>query len=143
MTYEFWNTLLLMRKAYAQAVERVSHKWGLTRAEMDVLLFLSNNPETNRATDIVELRGLTKSHVSIAVKELSDRGFVEISHDEADRRVLHLKATQAAAQVIREGQEAQRAHFAKLFRGFSDEELEQWRALQEKLFANMKTLGDA
>ena len=70
MKQEFWNELMLMRRQYAHMLEQVSSPWGLTRAEMDVLLFLENNPDLDRAADIVELRGLTKSHVSIAVKTL-------------------------------------------------------------------------
>lgn len=140
MKYEFWSCLQLMRKAYAQSIERVSHGFGLTRAEMDVLLFLADSPQTDRAADIVELRGLTKSHVSIAVRDLYDRGFLEARHDEQDRRVVHLKITERARPVIRRGQEAQRQHFAKLFEGFSETEFDQWAVLQEKLFANMKTM---
>ena len=141
MDQEFWNNLLRMRKHYAQSIERVSHSFGLSRAEMDVLLFLANNPDADRATDIVELRGLTKSHVSLAVKELYDRGYLQADQDQTDRRVIHLKPTQKAAQVVAQGREAQRQHFAKLFDGFSPEELEQFRVLQEKLFANMNTMG--
>lgn len=141
MNQEFWNCLQLMRKACSQSIEQVGNGFGLTRAEVDVLLFLVNNPTADRATDIVELRGLTKSHVSIAAKDLYDRGFLEAKQDEKDRRVVHLKPTEKAQPVIQQGQEALRQHFAKLFEGFSEAEISQWMALQEKLFANMKTMG--
>lgn len=141
MNDEFWSSLQLMRKAYSQSVEQVSHRHGLTRAELDVLLFLANNPRRDRAADIVELRGLTKSHVSIAVKALCDEGYLETSQDGTDRRVIHLKPTAKAQRVIAMGQQAQREHFARLFEGFSAQEFEQWSALQEKLFDNMKDMG--
>lgn len=141
MNYEFWSSLQLMRKAYSQAIEQVSHRFGMTRAELDVLLFLANNPRLDRAADIVELRGLTKSHVSIAVKALCDEGYLETSQDGMDRRVIHLKPTEKAAGVIAEGQQAQKDHFTRLFDGFSQEEIAGWLAMQEKLMANANNMG--
>ena len=40
MKVDFWASILLVRKQYAAAIEQVSQRHGLTRAEMDVLLFL-------------------------------------------------------------------------------------------------------
>lgn len=140
MKQEFWNDLLLMRKQYARMLEQVSDPWGLTRAEMDVLMFLANNPTLDRAADIVELRGLTKSHVSIAVKALCERGLLETRQDENDRRVIHLKPTEAAAEVIRAGKAAQCTCFQKMFSCFAPEEKEQWLYLQKKLLSNMKNI---
>lgn len=140
MKQEFWNELQLLRRQYGHMLEQAASPWGLTRAEMDVLIFLGNNPGLNRAADIVELRGLTKSHVSIAVKELCDRGFLETCPDEKDRRVIHLKPTDAAAEVIAAGQKAQRAYLKKVFGCFTPEEMQQWHRLQEKLLSNMKNI---
>lgn len=140
MKQEFWNELMLMRRQYAHMLEQVSSPWGLTRAEMDVLLFLENNPDLDRAADIVELRGLTKSHVSIAVKSLCDRGFLASWQDEKDRRVIHLKPTEAAAKAIEAGRTAQCNYFKGIFNCFTQEEMQQWLYLQEKLLSNMKNI---
>ena len=142
MKQEVWNDLLLMRRQYSHLLEKVSYSWGLTRAEMDVLLFLANNPTLDRAADVVEVRGLTKSHVSIAVKALCDRGFLETHQDASDRRVIHLKPTAAATDVIAAGQEAQCAHIKRIFSCFTPEEMQQWLHLQKKLFASMKNIAD-
>ena len=50
---------------------------GLSQTEMDVLLFLHNNPDCNTARDMVHLRGLAKSNVSTALDSLRTRGLVE------------------------------------------------------------------
>ena len=142
MNHEFWDNLLLIRKAYARTLERVCRDWGLTRAEMDVLLFLANNPERDRASDIVELRGLTKSHVSVAVKGLHDRGLLEATQDAADHRVIHLVPTAAAREMIRAGQESQRQQFSVLLDDFTPAELEEFRRLQKKLLVNLKKLEE-
>ena len=58
---------ILNQKVYRRFLEPVGEKYDLNRAELDVLLFLANNPSYDTATDIVEYRGLVKSHVSAAV----------------------------------------------------------------------------
>jgi len=142
MKQEFWNELQHMRKQYAHMLEQASGAWNMTRAEMDVLMFLANNPTLDRAADIVELRGLTKSHVSIAVKALCDRGFLTTQQDEKDHRVIRLKPTEAAAEVIEAGRAAQCTYYKELFGCFTREEIQQWQYLQKKLLSNMKKLGE-
>lgn len=131
----------LVRKHYGQSIEETCREFGLTRAEMDVLLFLASNPETDRAVDIVELRGLTKSHVSVAVKSLCDRGLLNTRQDEQDRRAVHLIPTEAAKPIIAKGQENQRRYLMGMFQDFSEDELQQWVALQEKIFANLRKMN--
>ena len=46
-----------LKRAYDAALKPVAEAHGLTRNEVDVLLFLANNPGYDTARDIVELRG--------------------------------------------------------------------------------------
>ena len=64
----FWEDQKIVTSFYSQCVKPVCEKYGLTRMEFDILMFLSNNPEYNTASDIVRIRLLTKSHVSISLK---------------------------------------------------------------------------
>lgn len=139
---EFWNGLMLLRKQYAHRIEPLCHEWGITRAELDVLLFLTNAPELNRATDIVELQGLTKSHVSIAVKALCKRGYLVLTQDSADRRVSRLEVTEAAKELIEVGDALQKAYFAELFGCLTPQELEQFKAVQRKLMSRMHEMSN-
>ena len=67
MTSIHWDTVTRLRRLYAQAMDPVCRRFGLTANEMGVLLFLANNPQYTRAADIVNVRGIAKSHVSAAV----------------------------------------------------------------------------
>ena len=73
---------------------------GLSQTEMDVLLFLHNNPDCNTARDMVHLRGLAKSNVSTALDSLRTRGLVESRPEENNRRVNRLFLLPAAAPLI-------------------------------------------
>lgn len=64
------------KRGYAAALHPVEQSYQLTRNELDVLLFLSNNPGFDTARDMVEMRGLTKSHVCKSVDALTRRSFL-------------------------------------------------------------------
>lgn len=61
-------------KLYQDTVLPVCKKYGLTYMEFGVLMFLYNNPQYNTAAQIVSMRHIPKSHVSISVKSLMEKG---------------------------------------------------------------------
>ena len=95
---------------------------GLNRTELDVLLFLANNPAYDTAADMVRRRGLSKSHVSTTVERLVQRGLLTRSADQADRRTVHLSPTSAAQEAIAQGRAAQEEIGRWMLRGISAED---------------------
>ena len=77
MLAEYWESLPLFKRLYQEKLEPVCSEYSLTRMELNILLFLANNPVHDTATDIVEVRHLTKSHVSASVKTLQARGYLQ------------------------------------------------------------------
>lgn len=49
-----------VKTLYSEFVSPVCAKYGLTRIELDILLFLANNTRYDTATDIVEVRFFSK-----------------------------------------------------------------------------------
>lgn len=90
MDSEFWTSQTLVHALYANLLEPVCRTHHLTRMELDVLLFLANNPALDTATDIVEKRRLTKSHVSLAVNALVHKGYLSRTFQENNRKTMHL-----------------------------------------------------
>lgn len=107
---------------------------GLTQAELDILLFLANNPEYDTASDIVTVRRLAKSNVSVGVRNLKSKGFLLRRPDERDRRVEHLVLTPAALKLAELGRDGQQKFGALLLEGFSLED----RAVLEKLMGRIQ-----
>ena len=54
------NQILVPNPLYTQYIESVCSRHGLTRTELDILLFLANNPKFDTASDIVEMRHLSQ-----------------------------------------------------------------------------------
>ena len=59
-----WEHQNALKTLYARCIEEVCTAYKLTRMELDILLFLANNPCYDTATDIIEIRYLAKSQVS-------------------------------------------------------------------------------
>lgn len=123
---------------YERTVMPVCREFGLTYMEFTVLMFLANNPQYDTAAQIVKIRHLTKSHVSISVKGLQERGLVQGVYFPGNQKTLHLRLTEAATPVVEAGAAAQKEFGAILARGFTQEEIETLQKLTEKLHENIK-----
>lgn len=134
----FWDGLSLLRSGYCGALKPVGERFGLTKMELDILLFLANNPRFDTAAALVERRHLTKSHVSTSVQALKARGYLACSYREGDRKTVHLALCPAADEAVREGQRAQKNFFAGTLRGLSREEIKAIEAGFAKMVDNVR-----
>ena len=142
MSFRYMDSIQHSKKKYGAMLEPLCRQYGLTRNELDILLFLANNPGFDRAADIVSMRQIAKSHVSLSVGSLENRGFLIRRFEETDRRVAHLVLTEAAAPIVREGQAAQQRFFRQIFAGLSREELMHWGNILQKVITNIEAITD-
>ena len=126
------------QKAYSKQLEPVCKKWDLTRSEVDVLLFLYNNPQYDRATDIVTHRGMAKSHVSMSVASLAERGLLERLESPEDRRAVRLQLSGEGKVVAADARQAQVRFFDMLYEGIPEEELAVWEKITQKVCQNIE-----
>lgn len=138
MTESFLEHVLLLKEAYDQTLDPVAQRLGLTRMELDLLLFLANNPAHNTAAEAVRLRQWTKSHVSAAVHALQDKGLLSAQHPEGNRKTLLLTPLPAAGELIRDGQKAQRTFFQDMRRDFTPSEEQALEAILKKIARNVR-----
>ena len=128
------------KKIYAAMLEPLCRRYDLTRNELDILLFLANNPGYDRAADIVSVRRIAKSHVSLSVGNLEKRQLLIRAYEEGDRRAAHLKLTEAAQPIVRAGQHLQKEFFTRMFAGLTRQELEQWGEVLTKICRNIDSM---
>lgn len=118
----FLNSLHMINKAYDRVRKSIQHQFDLMGAEVDVLMFLANHPEHNTAQEIVDLRKLTKSHASLAIKQLESKGYITRSTNPENRKENHIQLTSKSQPVTRYGQQLQQAFIDQLFQGFSSKQ---------------------
>ena len=90
------------KKYHAARFEAASVQYGLNQLEIDILLFLHNNPDCRTASDICRYRGLAKSNVSKAVEHLRTMSLLTVSPAADNRRQRMLGFTDAAAPLVQE-----------------------------------------
>ena len=114
----------------------VRDKFGLTFMEFIVIMFLANNREYKKASDIVEVLGIAKSHVSMTILSLEVRGLLESTMDPCDKRssILELKNTEA---IVEEGRKAQNRFMEILLDGLDKKEVMDTKKSFEKIEENI------
>ena len=126
---------------YNRCLTPLMERQQLSLREIQVLLFLANNPGCDTARDVEKLRGLAKSQVSAAVEHLTGRGRLRRLPDQRDRRIVRLSITEAGWPIAWEAQRIQARCGGALLEGLSREELTQMQGILEKVLANGERLA--
>ena len=122
MIIDFLDTITTIKKLYTVSLEPVCKQYDLTRMELDILLFLANNPQYDSAKDIIERRKLTKSHVSTSIKSLTKNNYLKPVYLPNNKKTVHLKLLNSADEIIKAGQQAQKIFFETILKDFSKDE---------------------
>lgn len=138
MEINYFDSVQRVKREYTRVLEPICSQWSLTRNEMDVLLFLYNNPELNRAADIVSYRGIAKSHVSLSVGTLEEKALLLRTEQPADRRAVRLELTAEGKQIAAQARTAQIEFFDQLHKGITKEEMVVWQKIAQKIEDNIK-----
>lgn len=138
MSWDYFTHARTLELLYHRLQAPVLERYQMTQIELDVLLFLANHPGLDTAKDIVEIRRLTKSHVSAAVEGLSQKGYLLRVRRPDNRKLIHLALLPEAASAVADGQANQRAFFQTLGQGFSAREREQLDTLLLRVTENAR-----
>ena len=126
------------KKYYTAQFEAASAAYGLNQLEIDILLFLHNNPECHTAGDICRYRGLAKSNVSAAVERLRARGVLTVSLAPDNRRQRLLGFAPDSLPMVAVLADIQRCSLEPLFEGFTAEEQQRLQEYLSRMDANIQ-----
>jgi len=122
---------------YELNMKTIADRYGLTAMELSILLFLANNPEYDTATKIVDMRHLTKSHVSISVRALEEKCYLKKEYRNGDHRTTHLVLLPSSQKVISDGRKAQADFMSILTGNFSDDEIRKLEEFMSRMNDNV------
>lgn len=134
-----WEHQNAVKTLYSRCIGNVCTRHRITRMELDILLFLANNPRFDTATEIIEIRYLSKSQVSASVKALEAYGYIRKEYAEDNRKTAHLKICEAAFPIVEDGRAAQERFIAVMLRGMTEEEIECMKQYFEHMWENINT----
>ena len=132
-----WEHQNAVKTLYSKCVEKICIKHHITRMELDILLFLSNNPCFDTATDIIGIRYLSKSQVSSSIKLLEQRGYLRKEYTNRNRKTAHLKICETAMNIIYDGKSAQEKFLAIMLNRFSKEEIDNMKRYNDHIWHNI------
>ncbi len=135
---DFIESMFYARELFSRLLAPVCEKYMLSHTELAIVMFLRSMPEYDTASDIVRGRHMTKSAVSMAVRALSERGFISEGASGGDRRSVHLRLTESAYEAADAGLSAENDFIAAVMAGFSDAEREELRELHRRMTENMR-----
>lgn len=111
-------------------------EYSLAPNEIDVLMYLSNNPSFNTAKDICKYRGISKSLVCHSVDTLCSRGYITIKEDDKDRRIDRLTLSESSMPIVEKLNKTRKDFYASLYQGLSKEEIKIFQSVLETMIKN-------
>ncbi len=117
----------------------------LSLNEIDVLMSLFYAPQKNTVKDISENVCITRGMISQSVESLRRRGLLTVDVNSADRRVLLVALTDAAAPVIAKLTEAESRFTEAILSGIPQDRILKMYDTAEKIHDNKERirLGDS
>lgn len=135
----FWDQHKVITYYYESLSKSVCDKYNLSKIEYDTLMFLYNNPKYKTAADIVKVRKSTKSHVSIALKDLEKKGMIERRQNPNNKKIIEIFLLEKAKKISDEGMNLQKRLMHNLLDGFSDDEKKMCKIMFDKIAANAES----
>ena len=108
-------------------------KYQLNQSDLDMMLFLANNPSYNTARDVCEIRGMKKGIVSVTTERLVKQGYLIRENDSADRRIQRLYLTKHCQEIVTEGKQMQRHFLEAITSELTEEEMLLYQKISDKI----------
>jgi len=140
---EIQQYLSFMKKSevvYQKFCQGVIRDWDLNPTSFQVIMFVANNPQYNTARDLCRIRGIKTGIASVAIEQLIQTGLLERRTDIADRRIQRLYVTPAADKLVQQGREVQKEYAKTISGALTEEELEIYSRLNEKLMHRIEEM---
>lgn len=114
-------------------------KYGIKQLEVEILIYLSRNPESSASSFIKEM-GLNKGQVSVAMDNLSSGGFITLKRDNKDHRYSHASITEKTLPVLEEAEKIKVLYEKMIFSGISPEDAFSFWNVSKKMMANLEKI---
>lgn len=129
-----------IRDIQSKMYKTVSKKYSINYTALEIIVFLSNNPDKNTAKDICNLLNLKTSLVSFHIDKLVNDGFLTRDSIAGDRRRIGLKTTEKCISIAEYCNKVRKQIYEGLTVNCSDEELNTLFVLISKIKENTEKI---
>ncbi len=136
MNRNIFNVGKYIFKVHDKFCESISTQYGLSNLELNILFFLKSNSGLDTAREMSEKLHLSKSNISDAVDNLTQKGYLMGVQDKKDRRYIHLKLQEKADKVLENALLVHEGFVNSITKDISEEKLDIAREVLEQILAN-------
>lgn len=134
---------LQLKKLMMRKVEPIMKEYDLRPVELDLLFFLRKEKHVDTAKEIIEKKHLSKAHISKSIDNLCTKGFIKLTEDSNDRRIIHISLTDKSENVVLEVAEIYDECKTVMQKGISSDEMLIVKNVIEKIIKNInEELGE-
>lgn len=127
-------------KVYRKLCAHAVAEYCFTPNEIMVLMFLSNNPGLDSASDIAHFRNISKGLVAKSVESLCEKGYLKTGKDEKDRRLVHLFLTEKSDDIVKRLKNCRREFARDLYVGVLEEDMAAMARVTEVIIQNLENI---
>lgn len=125
-----------IKKMVELSSEGFRQKYKLKQIEIEVLIYLSTHPGTTASAIVNEL-DLHKGQLSDALQHLVNLNYAVEYHDPKDHRYVHYETTEKSVPLANALLARREELKQQLFKGFTDEEINELHRLIKKMTTNI------
>ena len=119
--------------------ENFRKEYNLKQIDVEVLAYLAKNPGST-ACMISRNLDLHKGQLSESLRHLASLKFIRERQDKEDHRYVHYEPTPKAEPLEAKVTACHSQIHDRLWKGFTDEELQEMRRLMGKLYGNIENI---
>ncbi len=132
----YLGVISTIRAYFDETIKQIANNYSLKEMEYHVLAYLGQNSDKNTASEIVKSLKASKSHISITVQALTEKGFIEQYQKADNNKTIHLQLTEKGKQIFQESLSGFEDYLKQSSKGFDKEEIELFRSLVNRLYVN-------
>lgn len=127
------------KKLIEMEYEGFRKEYNLKQIDVEVLAYLAKN-QGSTACMISKNLDLHKGQLSESLRHLASLKFIRERQDKEDHRYVHYELTPKAQPLENKVMDCRSQIHEKIWKGFTDEELQETRRLLGKLYGNIEDL---
>lgn len=128
------------KQLFKKQTQGIQEKYNIKKADVRIIDYLNSCGENNTAKDIQFVSKMNKGHISTAMENLCDQGYVKAIHDEKDKRVIHYVLQEKAMPILEELDKVMKETENEIMKGVTDEEREVVKRVSGKMWDNLNRL---
>lgn len=134
-----FDLMLRTARLHHRTVDKLFGDTGLPRSQRKILMYLSRSDSTPSQREIAQHFDISPACVARMLKSMASEGFITRTGDEDDLRRNQVRITEKGMQTVSQTGVAFNGVDARMFFGFSDEEVRVLTELLQRLHDNLQT----